>query len=320
MFRTNRGVEGLLGTTAADLRRDTGLATAMSGLRNAVAQLSAMRAGVSLGESLGGERAESVPLYANIKQVAVRHAARSGGLRPRRGQRSARRISRVQVRSVRRGLAPPSSPGRILDEAALGLARVKAARGRHRPGLAPAGGLPQPIRGGYGAADSGGAAEVGRRLVRGTCAADRGRGGSGADSALRSRCRWRAASPATAPTSSTKLLDSEAVSIIMPDVKYCGGVGEAVKAGRSAVARGKGFSIHCPSGPISLLASAHATLAVGGAMHLEHAVYEADWRADLVLPTERVEDGRIWLPPDAPGLGATLNWELVRRFGRVWEP
>ena len=93
--------------------------------------------------------------------------------------------------------------------------------------------------------------------------------------------------------------------------------GEAVRSGRSAVGKGHGFSIHSPAGPISLLASGHATAAVSGAMRLEHAVYEADWRADLVVPTERVEDGRLWFPGGV-GLGATLNWDIVQRFGRVW--
>ena len=115
-----------------------------------------------------------------------------------------------------------------------------------------------------------------------------------------------------------EILDSEAVSIIMPDVKHCGGAGEAVRCGRSAAGKGHGFSIHSPAGPISLLASGHATAAVSGAMRLEHAVYEADWRADLVLPTERVEDGRLWFPGGV-GFGATLNWDIVQRFGRVWE-
>ena len=79
----------------------------------------------------------------------------------------------------------------------------------------------------------------------------------------------------------------------MPDLKHFGGVSEAVSAGREAVAAGAGFSLHCPSGPISLLASGHVTAAVEGAMPLEHAVYEVDWRSELLDPPERVEGGRL---------------------------
>ena len=105
----------------------------------------------------------------------------------------------------------------------------------------------------------------------------------------------------------------------MPDIKHCGGVGEAVRVGRSALRRGGAFSLHSPSGPISLLASAHVTAAVSGALPLEHAVDEVDWRADLVTPAERIEDGRL-LVPTAAGLGATLDWRAIRRRGHVWTP
>ena len=103
----------------------------------------------------------------------------------------------------------------------------------------------------------------------------------------------------------------------MPDVKYCGGVAEAVRTGRSAIARGGGFSLHSPSGPISLLASGHVTAAVDGALPLEHAVHEVDWRADLLTPPERIQGGRLRLT-SAPGLGAELDWDLLRRVGTVW--
>ena len=310
--------ERLLGLTAADLRRDKVSATAMSGLRNAVAQLSAMRSGVSLAESLGAEQAESVPLYANINR-SLFATPRAPSDFARVADRAARAGFRVFKCAPFDEVSPPSSPDRILDEAAPGLARVRAAReaigpdarllvdchSRFEEDTAPliveelrkldVGWFEEPVQ---PTADAEVLARIARSAPMPVAGGESGYGVAFFD----------------------ELLDSEAVSIIMPDVKYCGGVGEAVRAGRSAVASGKGFSIHCPSGPISLLASAHATLAVGGAMNLEHAVYEADWRAELIIPTERVEDGRLWFPPNAPGLGATLNWELVRRFGRVWEP
>lgn len=82
---------------------------------------------------------------------------------------------------------------------------------------------------------------------------------------------------------------------------------------------GGAFSLHSPSGPISLLASAHATAAVPGAFPLEHAVGEVHWRADLITPAERIDNGRLHLP-QAAVLGATLDWPEVRRRGRVWTP
>ena len=115
------------------------------------------------------------------------------------------------------------------------------------------------------------------------------------------------------------LIEGGAVSIIMPDVKYCGGVAEAFKAGTAALRAGQSVSLHSPSGPVSSLAGAHVTAATPGAMQLEYAVHEASWRAELLVPTERVAEGRMSLP-GGPGLGATLNVATVLRHGRRWEP
>ena len=111
------------------------------------------------------------------------------------------------------------------------------------------------------------------------------------------------------------LVGGGAVSIIMPDVKYCGGVGEAFKAGKGALRAGQSVSLHSPSGPVSSLAGAHVTAAT----QLEYAVHEASWRAELLVPTERVAEGRMSLP-GGPGLGATLNVATVLRHGRRWKP
>ena len=103
----------------------------------------------------------------------------------------------------------------------------------------------------------------------------------------------------------------------MPDVKHCGGVAEAYRSGRAAIEAGGNVSLHCPSGPVSQLASAHVTAAIAGDLPLEHAVYEAPWRRDLLVPPERIEGGRLWFPTGV-GLGATLDPAVVRRHGRRW--
>jgi len=81
--------------------------------------------------------------------------------------------------------------------------------------------------------------------------------------------------------------------------------------------RGGQVSLHCPTGPVSLLASAHVTAAIPGALPLEHAVDEAPWRLELLDLPERIKGGRLWLPAGI-GVGAKLNAELVSRYGRPW--
>ena len=64
---------------------------------------------------------------------------------------------------------------------------------------------------------------------------------------------------------------------------------------------------------MSQLASAHAAAATPGSLPLEHAVYEAPWRSELLSPPERIEGGRLWFP-GGPGLGASLDREALARY------
>ncbi len=306
-----------LGLTQERVGRDVVLATAVSALRTAVAQLDAERAGVSLHRLLGAAVTEHVELYANINRAL--HAT---GRTPADFARAAERAALSGYRSVKCApfdeVAPALPPDRILNAAAAGLERVRAVRGAIGPAArllvdchsrftdatapeiaaelarAGVGWFEEPLQPRTAAADLAAIARQASMPVAG--------GESGYGSAFFDR-----------------LLETGAVSIVMPDIKHCGGVGEAVRAGRLALRQGGAFSLHSPSGPVSLLASAHVTAAVPGALPLEHAVGEASWRADLLTPAERIEDGHLLLPPGA-GLGATLDWPAVARRGRVWTP
>lgn len=93
---------------------------------------------------------------------------------------------------------------------------------------------------------------------------------------------------------------------IMPDVKHCGGIAAATTIGRLAEARGVATSLHSPSGPVSLVASAHVAAALPQPRLLEYAWGEVPWRGALVAPGERIERGELILP-DGPGLGLALD-------------
>ncbi len=56
---------------------------------------------------------------------------------------------------------------------------------------------------------------------------------------------------------------------IMPDVKHCGGIAEAVTLGRLAAARGVGIAPHNPSGPVATAASAQVVAALPEVRALE---------------------------------------------------
>jgi galactonate dehydratase len=97
---------------------------------------------------------------------------------------------------------------------------------------------------------------------------------------------------------------------IMPDVKHCGGIAEAVALGRLAAARGVGIAPHNPSGPVAMAASAQVVAALPEVRALEYAWGEVPWRARLVVPPERITDGAL-LIPSGPGLGLALDEETA---------
>ncbi|MCH7971461.1 MAG: hypothetical protein IH960_10555 [Chloroflexi bacterium] len=116
----------------------------------------------------------------------------------------------------------------------------------------------------------------------------------------------------------TKLMEEDVLDVVMPDVKFCGGPVEAYLIGRELEARWeRSVSMHCPSGPLSLLASAHATAAFGNKIPLEHAVYEVDWRHEVLEPFELIENG-YFLLPDGYGLGGRVDPVAVAMRGRSW--
>jgi len=104
-------------------------------------------------------------------------------------------------------------------------------------------------------------------------------------------------------------LNSKTLDILMPDVKYCGGLVEATKIGIELAKKSQNsFSIHCPSGPISLLGSSHVTAALNSKLPMEHAVYEIDDRYSYIFPEEAISNGEFNFPT-GPGLGAKPNFK-----------
>lgn len=309
-------IEGLLGLAAPDMQANMALATAVSALRTAVSDLKAQQAGVTLTEELGGAPQESILLYANINRHLLTRD-RSPASFGRAAELAVSRGFGIVKCAPFDGVRPPCAREEILDVARLGIERVAAVRSavgeditvlvdchsRFEPHTAPLvaeqlalsniGWFEEPVE---PTKDADGLARITREVSMITAGGESGYG----------RDFFR------------DIVAMDALNVVMPDVKYCGGLAEARESGIAAMAAGGDVSLHSPSGPVSLIGGGHATAAMPGALHLEHAVYEADWRAELVLPHERVENGRLWLPQGA-GLGAALNDTIVKRYGRYWE-
>ena len=309
-------VEGMLGLAVSDMQANMALATAVSGLRTAVSDLRARRRGVTLTEELGGTPQESVLLYANINRHLLTRD-RSPASFGRAAELAVSRGFGIVKCAPFDGVGPPSTREAILDAAGLGTERVAAVRAavgddvtvlvdchsrfeRHTAPLVAEqlaksniGWFEEPVE---PTKDAEGLAAITREVSMITAGGESGYG----------REFFRS------------VVEMGALNVVMPDVKYCGGLAEARAAGIAAMEAGGDVSLHSPSGPVSLIGGGHATAAMPGAIHLEHAVYEADWRTELVTPHERVEGGRLWMP-DGAGLGAVLNEAVVERYGRYWE-
>jgi galactonate dehydratase len=108
-----------------------------------------------------------------------------------------------------------------------------------------------------------------------------------------------------------------AVDIVMPDVKYCGGMLELKKI--SAMAEGAGLpsAPHGPASPVGNMAAAQVATTLPNFQILELGFGEVPWRAELIDPPEVFEKGGLLKVPDQPGLGITINEKLAKAFAVV---
>jgi galactonate dehydratase len=102
-------------------------------------------------------------------------------------------------------------------------------------------------------------------------------------------------------------LDAGIYDVIMPDVKYTGGMRETRRIAAAAGKANVAVSPHNPSGPVAHMASLHLSAGLRNFMNLEHQFDETplfhSLCPDAVPP---VIDGFAALPT-APGLGITLD-------------
>ncbi len=108
-------------------------------------------------------------------------------------------------------------------------------------------------------------------------------------------------------------ISAGAVDIVMPDVKYCGGMLELKKIAALAEAAGLPVAPHGPASPVGNVAAAHVCAALPNFLILEHAFGEVPWRAELIDPPETLESGRMTIA-GRPGFGIALNEKTLARY------
>jgi L-alanine-DL-glutamate epimerase-like enolase superfamily enzyme len=111
-----------------------------------------------------------------------------------------------------------------------------------------------------------------------------------------------------------KLCERHAVSKIHPDLATSGGILETHKIGDAAMEYGVPMAMHYAGLPIGCMASVHCAAATENFLALENHSLDVPWWQDLVEGIEKpiINKGYITVP-DKPGLGVTLNEDMVRR-------
>ena len=106
--------------------------------------------------------------------------------------------------------------------------------------------------------------------------------------------------------------EAGAYDVVMPDVKYMGGIHEMSRAAAGCAAHGVQISPHNPSGPICHAASLQVSTALGAFDMLELQFDESPLFDTLVgAPFAPVSDGHL-APPPGPGLGVTLSEAVMQ--------
>ncbi|HUH94966.1 MAG TPA: mandelate racemase/muconate lactonizing enzyme family protein [Casimicrobiaceae bacterium] len=109
-------------------------------------------------------------------------------------------------------------------------------------------------------------------------------------------------------------VEAGACDVMMPDVKYVGGLDEMLAVADALQRRGIGCSPHNPSGPVGHAASLQVCAAARRVERLEMQYDETPLFDALIrgaLPAPTGSEARV---PDRPGLGVRLDPALVQRL------
>jgi len=109
-----------------------------------------------------------------------------------------------------------------------------------------------------------------------------------------------------------RMITTQAVDIVQPDIPKVGGLLEAKKIADLADIYYIPMAAHNVSSPIATMAACHACASMRNFFILEFHAQDVAWWDDLVVGDQPlIQDGYITLP-DKPGLGIELNEEVAR--------
>jgi galactonate dehydratase len=107
------------------------------------------------------------------------------------------------------------------------------------------------------------------------------------------------------------ILEKQLVSVIQPDLCHAGGISEVRRIAAAAETYYVQVAPHNPYGPVSTAACLHLCAAIPNFLILEYVRTNEPWRSKMQKgDPQRARDGYLALP-EAPGLGIDLDEEVL---------
>ncbi len=111
-----------------------------------------------------------------------------------------------------------------------------------------------------------------------------------------------------------RLCSVHAVDKIHPDLSTSGGILRTHKIGDMAYKYGVPMAMHFAGTPVACMANVHCAAATRNFLALENHSLDVPWWQDMVNEVDKPIINRGYITvPDTPGLGVTLNDEVVRQ-------
>lgn len=108
-----------------------------------------------------------------------------------------------------------------------------------------------------------------------------------------------------------ELIEAGGAGFVAPDIPKTGGIAETKKIAEFAETQYMTLAPHNIGSPVATMAGVHVGAVVPNFLALEYHAREVPWWDDLYTREEPlIQDGRIQVP-DNPGLGITLDWDIV---------
>ena len=298
--------------TAWPKREGLAEAAAISALDQALWDIAAQRQGKSVAAALSGVRRNSIPLYANINRRTVDRS-------PAGFAASASAAVAAGFAALKIAPFDEVHPGADRSQGALGAGLARAAAVREAIG--PACDLMLDCHWRLDERDAEAVIREGEALAphwiecplpethANLPVLRRLRGLANARGIRLAGCETAVGEAGFAP-----FIKASAYDVMMPDVKYVGGLAEILRIADTLAASGVAFSPHNPTGPVCHAASLHVCAAAGTMHSLEMQFDETPLFGELVdhvLP--RAENGAATVP-DGIGLGVRLSAAVLSRL------